>query len=539
MAQNPATPRGATVAPRPAAGATATASSNKWLVLVAVVFGVFVSILDTTIVNTAIPKIEAVFGADLHQAQWIATGYSLAQGVAVGASGFLATRFGIRRIYLLSLALFTVGSALCGIAPNILLLIAFRVLQGAGGAALLPLAIALLFAAFPPEERGLANGVFGIPVLVAPAIGPTLGGYIVQYIDWRYIFYVNVPIGLAGILLGLRVLPEMPVQRGLRFDLRGFLLLGAGVALLQYGTTNIFNDGWGSILTVSGPILLGAVLLVSYVPTALRTREPLVDLRLFRDRNFWAGNLLIWVGTVSLFGAVFLLPQYLQNLRGLYPYPAGLDLLPLGLAAMVSTVVIGRLYNVVDPRLLIAAGAAMLAVSTYLLGRWSTLTSAYADLAPLLFLFGLSVPALVQTANTMALQDITGQALSGASTLVAVTRNLVASLSVAMLTTILQTNTVVHDVDLSIASGGLNNPAVAQLYNQLVAKFSAQGLALQQAQTAALRQVMNQVQAQATALAYQDVFALATLIVLPAIVLPILLRRRRAAGAEAPAAMAA
>jgi DHA2 family multidrug resistance protein len=504
---------------------TATASSAKWLVLVAVTFGLFASILDITIVNTAIPKIQAVFGADLRQAQYIATGYTLAQGVAVGATAYLATRFGIKRIYLLSLALFTLGSALCGMAPNMLLLIAFRVVQGAGGAALFPLSIALVFAAFPPEELGLANGVLGIPVLFAPAIGPTLGGYLVQFVDWRWIFYVNVPVGIAGVLVGLRVLPEMPARRDLRFDLRGFLLLATGLALLLYGIANLAYDGWSNLATVSGPIVVAAILLLLYIPAELRTRAPLLDLRLFAERNFGVGNLILWLGTAGLYGVAFLLPQYLQHLRGLDPYHAGLLQLPLGLAAIVGAVLAGFLYNRVDPRLLIAAAALAMAVDTYLIGQWSTLTSAFAVLTPLLIVRGLALSPLLQTTTTLALRDIRTPELPGASTLSIVTRSVVASLAVAGMTTILQTQLVVHDVNLS-ALGGLNKPAVAALYHHLVAAFGANGLTVQQAQTAALRQLVNQVTAQASALAYQDVYLITTLVLIPAIVLPFALRRR-------------
>src|SRR5207237_5622970 len=208
-----------------------------------------------------------------------------------------------------SLALFTIGSALCGLAPSLPLLIAFRVLQGAGGAALFPLSFAILFSTFPPEELGLANGVFGIPVIFAPAIGPTLGGYIVQYIDWRWIFFVNVPIGIAGLLIGQRVLTETPPRPGLRFDLRGFLLLGGGLALLLYGITNLAYDGWSSVSTVSGPVLLAALLLLAYVPLELATPAPLLDLRLFTDRNYAVGSLLTWPATVGVFGVYFFLPQ--------------------------------------------------------------------------------------------------------------------------------------------------------------------------------------------------------------------------------------
>src|SRR6185437_1978307 len=210
----------------------------------------FMSILDNTIVNTAIPKVQAVFGADLHQASYVATGYSLAAGVVVASSGYLANRFGIKRVYILSLFFFTLGSALCGLAWNMPALIIFRVFQGAGGAALFPLTFSLVFANFSQEERGLANGLFGIPVLFAPSIGPTLGGYIVEFIGWRWIFYVNVPIGIFAIFMSLRFLREAPIQRDLPFDLRGFVVISGGLGTLLYGVSNLAYDGWGSVQTV-------------------------------------------------------------------------------------------------------------------------------------------------------------------------------------------------------------------------------------------------------------------------------------------------
>jgi len=495
-------------------------------VLVVAIFGVFVSILDSTIVNTAIPKIQAVFGADLHQSSYISTGYTLAAGVVVGASGYLANRFGIKRIFLGSLTLFTIGSALCGLSWNIGSLIFFRVLQGAGGAALFPLAIALIFAVFPPEERGAVNGFFGIPVLFAPAIGPTLGGYIVQYIDWRWIFYVNVPIGIVGVVIGLRSLPAPAPQTGLRFDLRGFLILAAGLALLLYGLSNLAYDGWGSVTTVSGPTIAAVLLLLLWIPVELNTPTPLLDLRLFKERNFLWGNIIIWVATIGLFGAAFLLPQYLQRLRGLDPYTSGLQLLPQGLASIVATVLAGLLYNRVGPRVLIALGAAALAYDTFLLAGVSTPTAAFAALTPILILRGLALPPLAQTSNTLALQGVQGAALAGASTLIVVGRQVVASLAVAVLTNILQTQTLVHNAGLA-ARVNLTDPAVAAMYNGAVARFEARGLTPGAATGAALAQMAGQVQAQASALAFQDVFVISTLIVIPAILLPFLLRPQK------------
>ncbi len=514
--------RADTVGPDPTV-ATPETGAYKWWVLVTVVFGAFVSILDTTIVNTALPRMQAVFGADLRQASYISTGYTLAQGVFVAASGYLANRFGIKRIYLGSLMAFTIGSALCGLSWNASALILFRVLQGARGAALFPLAFALIFSVFPEEQRGLASGVFGIPVLVAPAIGPTVGGYLVQYADWRWIFFVNVPIGIAGVIMGWKVLRASPAQRDLRFDGRGFLLIASGLVLLLYGLSNLAYDGWGSLWTVSGPILLAVALLAIYVPVELRTPHPLLDLRLFRDQTFWAGNAIIWAGTVGLFGAQFLLPQYLQTLRGLAPFPAGLLLLPLGLSALVWTILSGVLYNRVGPRALIIGGAVVTAADTYLIGSWSTLTSAFSTLLPLLALRGLGQPFLGQTPNTVALQGVRGRALPGAITLTVVGRLVVSALAVAVLTNVLQVRRIAHQADLA-SQVNPRDPATAAFYARLVASLVRHGMAPEMARRAALTRVAAQATRQATALAFQDVYWLAAALTIPAIALTLLLR---------------
>ncbi len=468
------------------------ADNYKWWVLVAAIFGAFVSILDATVVNTALPRIQAAFGTDLHTASYVATAYTLAQGVVIAISGYLANRYGVKRVYLISLVLFTIGSALCGIAWSMPVLIIFRVLQGAGGATLLPLSITLVFGAFPPEQRGMANGVFGIPVLAAPAFGPLLGGYIAQYIDWRWIFYINVPIGIIGVILGWRVLRESQLQKDLSFDWRGFLILAPGLGLLLYGISNLSYDGWNSLLTVSGPIVIALILLITAVPVELRTREPLLNLRLFMGRNFLVGNIIIWVATVGLFGATFLLPQYLQALRDLSPSASGLLLMPQGLAAIVGTVISGVLYNRLSARVLVIIGAVAITVDTYFLSTLSTLNSNITLFIPLLIVRGLALPFLTQTTNTLALNEISNQGLAGANTVLNITRSVISSLAVAVLINILQAQRIVHQAALS--QGG----------------------------TA----VSHAVQQQAQALAYQDVYLITAIVTVPLLFLPLLLRTK-------------
>jgi len=494
-----------------------TEGSYKWWVLATVVFGVFASLLDSTIVNTALPKIQTSFHASLHLVSYVATGYIMAAGVMVPLSGFLANRFGIKRVYLASLALFTVFSALCGLAPNTLILILCRILQGAGGAALFPLAFALLFDAFPEDERGKANGVFGLPVLVAPTIGPTVGGYLSQSVDWRWVFYVNIPIGLVGVLLGLRVLRAEEGHHGCRFDLPGFALAAGGLGLLLFGLSNLAYDGWASVGTVSGPIIVALVLLVLFVPVELRRAEPLVDLRLYRRRTYTLSTIIAVLASIGLFGPGFLLPQYLQDLRGLTPTAAGLLLLWGGVGALAATVVSGWLYNRLGPPLLIIAGAVLMALTGYLLARWSTATSALALLPWLLLVRGIGTPFVMQTTGTAGLAGIRGRVLPSATTLNVVTRNVTASLSIALLTTLLQGRTVTH---------------VAAL-GRRAARGAAQPVGPGAHVSAAVRA--------AQALAYHDIYLIVALVVVPVLVLGYFVRpaRRLPRTQEAPRPVAA
>src|SRR6266581_8383538 len=206
--------------------------SYKWVVAIVIIFGIFMSVLDTTIVNIAIPRLQTAFGASLDNVQWVATAYTLAQGVATPLTPFLSTRLGLKRFYLLALVLFTLCSALCGLAWSLPALIFFRILQGAGGAFLLPMSITLLYREFPPEERGTALGALGVPILLAPALGPTVGGYIVTYAGWQLIFYINVPIGILGVILSSILLREFRPEGDSYFDLPGFIFSAVGMAAI-------------------------------------------------------------------------------------------------------------------------------------------------------------------------------------------------------------------------------------------------------------------------------------------------------------------
>lgn len=495
----------------PASAAPGTAADRyPWWVLFTVVFGAFASILDSTIVNTALPRIQHDFGADLHMASYVATAYILAAGVLVPATGYLANKYGSKRIYILSLSVFTAASALCGIAPNIQSLIAFRILQGAGGASLFPLSFSMLFTVFPGKERARANGIFGIPVLAAPALGPSLGGYLTQYMDWRWVFYVNLPVGIVGVILAQRILREPSRQPGRPFDVPGFLLAATGLGLLLFGLSNLAYDGWNSLSTVRGPVLISLVLLAIYVPVELRTPHPLLNLRLYQRRSFLLGTVIILVGVIGLFGPGFLLPQYLQILRQETPFAAGLLLLWQGIGSVIGTITSGQIYNRVGPRVLIFTGLLIITITSFWLAFWTSATSNLLVLPALLLLRGIGLPLTMQSTNNVALEGIHGPMLPEATTLNVVGRNVMGSLAIAVLTNYLQNRAGTH-----IAALGRGAAHAAQV------GLAHGGAGIPPA-------VLG---AQATA--YHDTYLLISILVLPAFVAAFLIHRAPSKAADA------
>src|SRR5581483_1891894 len=241
----------------------------KWIVMIVVTFGSFMSILDQTVINNALPRLQSAFAVDLGSLQWVITAYTLTQGVVTPTTAFFANRMGTKRFYVIALAFFTLGSALCGLAWNLPALIVFRIVQAIGGATLFPLAISLIFSEFPTHERGLASGILSISGLMAPAVGPTLGGYIVTYANWPLIFYINVPVGVVGITMAILLVRDHSSEGRTRFDLPGFVLVASGLAAVLYAMSNASTNGWSS-LSVLVPLIGGLCLIALFVVVELR-----------------------------------------------------------------------------------------------------------------------------------------------------------------------------------------------------------------------------------------------------------------------------
>jgi len=399
-------------------------------------FGVFMVVLDTTVVNVAFPTLRAEFRASLSEAQWIVSIYVLALGMSTPLSGYLSDRLGIKRVFLGGLSVFVFGSFLCGLAPNLGLLIVARALQGIGGGIALPLGSAQLYSAFPPSEQGKAFGYFGIVLMTAPALGPLLGGVLVDQGMWRWIFFVNVPIGVFGVWLGTRWLRES--RRGTKphLDVVGLLLALVGFGSLLYAASIAATVGWTAVSTLVW-FAVGSVALVGFVLTDLHSsKEPLLDFRLFERPTFLTANLIGYVSVIALFGAEFLMPVYLQNLRGRTSLGSGLILLPLAVTAAIAAPIAGRLYDRIGPRPLVVFGFLVLVVNTWQLSRL-TLATPITFIMFLLALRGLALGTTVQTTFATALGSVPKLRLARGSALINATRNVVQSIGVAVLATVL------------------------------------------------------------------------------------------------------
>jgi DHA2 family multidrug resistance protein len=408
----------------------------KWKVLISVVFGIFMIIIDSTVVNVAFRTLQREFGGSIADSQWVLSIYVLALGITTPMSGFLGDRFGTKRIYLLGLILFVVGSLLCGFAPTLALLIVARMLQGIGGGLAQPLGPAMLYRAFPPSEIGTALGIFGIALVVAPALGPILGGLLVDANLWRFIFFINVPIGIVGVFLGSRFLRNDKAPVKPKFDPLGltFAVIGFGAVLLAASTAE--TNGFTSPQTLITFGIGIAGLLIFAILELFVVKDPLLNLRLFKIPTFLNATLVGYVATIALFGAEFLMPLYLQAMRGLTALETGMVLLAVAVASGITTPLAGRLYDKIGPRPLVVTGFLLLCINTWQLAQIQGLTP-ISWIVFLLMIRGLAIGLTLQTTFTTALSSVPPSQLPRGSSLQNSTRFVVQAVAVAALATVL------------------------------------------------------------------------------------------------------
>ncbi len=408
---------------------------QKWKILISVMFGIFMIILDSTVVNVAFTTLRREFGATLADAQWVISIYVLSLGVTTPVSGYLADRFGIKRVYLFGLAVFVTGSFLCGLAPSLGWLIAARALQGFGGGISQPLGPAQLYRAFPPKEQGTALGYFGIVLVFAPALGPILGGWLVDANLWRFIFFLNIPIGILGVVLGSRFLLDYRVEHKPAFDPWGLITAIIGFGSVLYAASIAEISGWTGSTTLLA-LGVGIIALILHVIIELRVKEPMTSLRLFNNPVFLNAALVGYVATLAMFGAEFLMPVYLQAFRGRTALETGFILLGIAIPSGIMTPLAGRLYDKIGPRMNMIVGFGILCINTWQLSLIGA-TTPISYIIFLLALRGLAFGLTLQTSFVAALSSVPLDNLPRGSSLINSTRFVVQAVSVAALATVL------------------------------------------------------------------------------------------------------
>ncbi len=533
--------------------------NNRYLVALVAALGLIPIVLDATIVTVALTPIRNDLHTDVNTVQWIVTGFFLANAAVVAVGGYLANRFGRRRMFILGITVFTLGSLLCGVSPSIGWLIAFRVLQGVGGGILLPIGPALAFDAFAQEERARASAVVAVPVLLAPVFGPILGGWLNDTFAWHSLFFVNLPVGILALAAAFVVLPgDKPgASRSVGFDAVGLALSTIGIMAIVYafklvtqtnpGTVTATNPGgdlygWGYWLVW---VLLGAgvVLLAIFAFYALRlSRDPALDLRQLGRRDFLVSSLFTWATAIISFGLLVLLPLYLESVRlpNLSALDTGLALVPFGLGTLVGTVLSAALYRAIGPRWVVMLAAVLGTVSAWLLAQTIQPTATASQLVAAvqsgssvssvagpdalwwgLLLVGLSFAMVNVPVQTLALEALKDEALAKASSLFLATKLIFSSIGVAIITTIFIDRTQSRATDLA---------------TQLQALLPGSGIHLSDPKVAAaLKTIEAQIPVQAGTWAIQSIFWLIFFGSLALIVLALLLPGRQRESAEARA----
>ena len=417
----------------------------KISVSVVFVAAMFMSIMDITIVNVALPAIGRQFHESTAALDSVAVGYLVSLAVVIPAAGWMGDRLGSKRILLLSIAIFTTASVLCGLAGSLSELVFFRVLQGVGGGMMTPVGMALLFRTFPPAERVRASSILTVPTAVAPALGPVLGGLLVTDLSWRWVFFVNLPFGVVAFAFGALFLEESRQPHPGRFDLAGFLLSGIGFALVMFGISEGPDRGWGSPGIV-GSIVVGIVLLAILVVVELRTSKPLLQLRLFGNRLFRSTSLVLMIGMASFLGVLFVIPLFFQIALGLSALQSGLNTFPEAIGVMIGAQLASRLfYPRFGPRRLVALALVAVACTMTLMTQIGFDTNLW-WMRLLMLCMGMSMAQVFISSQAAAFATVSHAETGQASSLFNSQRQLGSALGVALLATVLAAVGTVHPV---------------------------------------------------------------------------------------------
>ncbi|WP_426418718.1 DHA2 family efflux MFS transporter permease subunit [Bradyrhizobium genosp. A] len=518
-----------------APAAAGGAGVNPWLIAILVALASFMEVLDTTIANVALPYIAGGMGVSEDEASWVVTTYLVANAIILTASSYLARRLGRKTFFLICLGLFTLSSLLSGLAPNLNALLLFRIMQGVGGGGMVPVAQSILADLFPPAKRGQAFALFGVAVVVAPVVGPTLGGWLSDNISWQWCFLINVPVGVIAMALISLVLREPRTvhadsqsQQGNGFDVVGFILIATFLGALEVVLDRGLEDDWfGSPFIVTFALISGLAF-VLMIPWGLTRANPIIDLRMVASRQFGACFLVMLTTGAILLATTQFLPQLVQQDFGYTATLAGLLLSPGGLVTMVMMFVVGRVAAKVQPKYLIVAGAVLIALSMY------GMTNVYADLgfwfmARSRMLLGVGLPLIFVPIMAVSYDGIEPSKTDQASALINAARNTGSSIGVSIVSNVLTHRAQFHQsrlVEQVFPSSTTYQDTLQQITNY----FTAHGSSLAQAHGQAIQWIGQQVQAQASFLAYMDAFWVLMLISLSAVPLALALRKVKLGG---------
>ncbi len=507
---------------------------NPWIVAIAVMFGTFMEVLDTTVVNVSLPHIAATMSATIDEATWVLTSYLVANAIILPMTGWLASTFGRKRLLMMSVTGFTISSFLCGIAPNLGSLIAFRILQGATGGALQPLSQAILLESFQPHERGKAMGFWGLGIVVAPIIGPVVGGWLTEAYSWRWVFYINLPVGIASIVMTQLFIFDPPYLRRVaeKVDYWGIGMLVVGIGALQFVLDKGQEADWFASTSILILSIVSAVTLLVLLYHEWTTEHPIIDLRVFKERSYATGVFLMTMLGFVLYGSLVLLPVMLQTLLGYPALQAGIAMAPRGMGSLVMMPIVGMLTSKVDVRKLLAIGFSVAGLTLIWLGQLN-LQAGYWDIFWPQLLQGTGMALTFVPLTTVSMQAIPPERMGNATSLFNLMRNIGGSVGIAVTGTLLTRQRQTFGAVLGERITAYDPESQATLA-QLKAGFMARGVDAFTATERAYGALHGILIQQASMVSFVWLFRLLGLIFL--LLLPLILIMRRPKGRMSAAA---
>ena len=506
-------------------------SFNPWLIAASVMLATFMEVLDTSVANVALPHIAGNLSASTEESTWVLTSYLVSNAIMLPATNWLGRYFGRKRFLIFCIIIFTVSSALCGAAASLGMLILARVLQGAGGGALQPIAQSVLLESFPPEKRGSAMAIYGMGIVVAPIIGPTLGGWITDNYSWRWIFYINVPIGVLATLMARTFIEDPPYiknQRPGRIDYIGFGLMAVALGTLQLMLDKGQEEDWFSSSLITWAAILSIMTFIGFFIWELRSKDPIVNLRILGNRNFAVGTALMTVLGIVLYGTIALLPLFLQTLMGYPALQSGLAVSPRGIGSVLSMIIVGRLVGRVNGRYLLLFGFTVLAFSTYLFSDINLQISSSSIVWPGM-ISGFAMGFVFVPLTTMAMGTLANDQIGNASGVFNLMRNTGGSLGIAAVTTMLARGAQTHQAAM-VAHLTPYDPAFQERVHQLAGTATPGVSAAPSVQTYGA--IYGTLVKQATLMSYIDNFRLLAFLCVLCIPAVFLFKRVKSKGAS-------